>query len=256
MNEWVLACLLQACRIASWPAAILHAQLAHLPESRRRSLRACWFAYAVRELLPLVLRTSLRKAALARVFLDRSRLPAGGVVIATIHPSWTKLLSQWCREHRVLVLVRGGWSHELGEAAVGSRFEDLRRIIGSLREGGVLFVAADAFVDREGCFVPFLGELRHASLLPARLARAAGVPIVAAVPVFHDGRITLATGSTLRAHAARDEDAVTRAVMADLEKLILEHPAAWNETLRGGVGSWGRGSRRVGAHGQVDAIVK
>jgi hypothetical protein len=262
MRDACLDLLFALCEALSWPAGAIHALLVelhivHPPATVAASsgralftaLRDCWLAKGVRELLPLILASPLREAALRRVRLGNP-VPGEGCVFAVIHSSWGTWLCAWCRDRRRgLALANREWRH-LGDAAIECDFRSLRRAIAHLRAGGRLFAAADVFPAVGGCPIPFLGERRDATCLPSRLAAAAGVPVVAAVPIWRDGRIEVALGPVVRMGGETDERGATRTIMTFVEARILEEPCVWDETLRGGVGLF----RPSEARGQKAAV--
>lgn len=265
MGKSLFDALLCTSHIASWPAGAVHAAIAalglvSLPHvivlshgARFSVLRRCWFAKGMRELLPFVLEGPARAAAMQRVRFEPP-IPSGtGCVLATLRSPWIKLLSERCRElHAGRVLVRGGRSRQWREAAIAADREGLRSMIAHLRQGGRLFVAMEAFADGNGCPVHFLGERRQASLLPARLAQAANVPLMAAFPVERAGYIEFDYGPRASVHGRDDLVAATTAVMGYLERCVLDDPASWNESLRGWIGLR-RGSEPRREEAAVDA---
>lgn len=248
MGEALFHALFVLCHALSWPLALLHALLAaarivHLPEAvalsrnpRFAALRRCWFTKCARELVPMLLASPMRREAMERV---RFGPPAGcgdGCVYATLRSPWLKLLSACCREQRAgRVLVRGGKSRSWSETAIAADRAGLRAMIEGLRRGEPVFVAMEAFVDRDGCAVRFLGARREASLLPARLAAAARVPLIATMPVMRGSNVEFIFSPARRVQH-RQEDGATREAMQWLEARVLEEPSIWNETLRFWVG--------------------
>ena len=257
MGEASLDLMMLMCRIVAWPIGTLHYLLvasgilpphpaiAASTARTSKALRDCWFTRCAQELFAAVLRTPLRGAAIRRVRFDPAVPYPGGCVFATIHSPWARLLAHWCRErHDELVLTRPGWIRHLRDAGVDVNFHDLRRMVSHLRHGHSLFAAIDVFPDKDGCPVRFFGKDREASLLPARLAAAGGVPMVAAIAAVRGGRIEFSFGPALRVHGPEGERRATQALIAYVEARIADEPAIWNDTLHSGI--WRR--VRVGGH--------
>ena len=68
---------------------------------------------------------------------------------------------------------------------------ELLHIIRHLRYGGQVIIAADVFNKSNDQPAEILGKPGNLSLLPARLARIADVPLQAAVPILRNGRIDI-----------------------------------------------------------------
>ena len=251
----VLDLVLILCRAASWVLAAAHLVLSRLGAARRSAvipssltaLRACWLARCVREAIPGLLATPLRRELLARVCFVAPPI-AGGYLVATCHSPWVRLLSAWCRERDALVFAASSWQPHLDGRLVTGGTHDLLRLVRHLRRGGLAFIMVDVFPLGRGCALRFLGHDRNATLVPARIASLAGVPIVPMVARFTGRRIEFATSPALHVGAAPgDVHDATRAVLAVVESAIQREPAVWNGALSGALHPRLRAQRASGA---------
>jgi lauroyl/myristoyl acyltransferase len=109
----------------------------------------------------------------------------------------------------------------------------LRQLVARLKNGQSVAVIADAFCIRRTCPVTFLGWAVRGSLLGARLAALAGVPLQPAAFVWERGALHPRFGSPL--NVARDRESQTSATVSVLQFLegeIRRTPAAWNKALK------------------------
>lgn len=237
---------LTACRFLSSWIASLHSLsvyaghsrvsrcLSNCPDGLYRTLRDIWFTRLVRELLTPVLKTPLRGAALALVDCAPPANFANGCVIAICHTPWARLLAEWCREREfALVLAGGVWVYRSGHLHVPGGVAGLRRLVRHLRDGGRAVVIADVFGRSRRCPVRFLGEDRLASLLPARLATLARVPLQAAVPSLQANRIHIRFGPRFTAGtSAVEQQTITQSLLSFFEREIRRRPALCNYILK------------------------
>lgn len=222
-------CLSVRCRLADVSSLVSSA-----PHGRNRTIRDIWFARLARESLALVLSTSLRQAALDRVTCVLPPNQDSGCVIAIFHTPWDRLLAFWCCDSDIALVVAGKiWVRRAGQGVVPGGVQGVRRLIRHLRAGGHVVVMADYPRARRGCTARFLGQEWHASILPARLAACAGVPLLAWNPSFDRGRLHLEPGPAFAVGSLPEEqEAVTRSVLTYFERTIREKPALWSHSLR------------------------
>jgi hypothetical protein len=232
--------LLWLCRCSSHGIAVLHAVavrcgfarvspcIRQAPGGLRRVLSDIWFAKLLREALSLPLRTSLRSAV---VDLVDFQVPAG-CVMAICSTPWSRVLAEWWRVSRPGLLIADGpwWAERTGDLAVSSGVAGLRRVVRRTRAGGQAVVHVLAAPRSRSCRLEFLGAERAVSLLPARLAAAAGVPLVTTVAYFERGYVRVRAAAPLSTEG--DQAAVMALVMAQLEKDIRSRPAIWSGVLK------------------------
>src|SRR5262249_12517038 len=140
--------------------------------------------------LTFLLKTPCRAAVLNLVSCDQPCTTESGCVVALCHGPWLRLLAVWCRHTRFgQVFASGKWAGHAGLGTVRSGVANLRRVVRQLRGGGRVVVLVDQFPPSGHTRVTFLGQSRAASLLAARLAAIAVVPIHAVLPQFNGGRV-------------------------------------------------------------------
>ena len=244
MSRWLVGGLLGVCRLLSLPFATLHCCLMYI---WRRPLPACvaqcragayatlrdiWASRFVRESVNALLKTPLRAATLALV--DAGPLPAGpgGCVIAVCHSPWFRWLAEWCRDRNAARVVAGGaWIWRTRGVNVLGGYQNVRALVEHLRNGGRAIVVADVFGGARGCTATFLGQQRRVSLLPARLAALAGVPLVTLVPTGHARGMRLECGPSFHV-GTRNQETVMRAMLAFYEGEIRRRPALWSHASK------------------------
>ena len=244
MSTWLVGGLLDICRLLSLPFATLHCCLVYLRQQPMpaciaqcragtyATLRDIWATRFVRESVNALLKTPLRAATLALV--DAGPLPAGpgGCVIAVCHSPWFRWLAEWCRDRNAARVVAGDdWIWRTRGVNVLAGYHDVRALVEHLRNGGRAIVVADVFDAAHGCTVNFLGRQRRVSLLSARLAALAGVPLVAMLPSRHAHRIRLECGRRFQV-GANNQDAVMREMLAFYENEICRRPALWSHATK------------------------
>lgn len=246
LNQLALITLLGIGHLLALPLATLN--YLHFCMFRRHvcgCLRGCpaglhatlcdlWRSRIMREVLTAAMKTRLRGAALSLV---ASALPAHaktGCVMAVCHSPWFRLLAEWCRENEfALVLSSDDWNHRTRGVNVLGGFRNVRRLVRHLRAGGVAVVVADVFDVTRECPVTFLGESHLASILPARLAAAAGVPLAAIVPERQTNRIFLHAGPCYNVgKQSGDQQTAMRELLGFFEREISLRPALWSRILK------------------------
>ena len=236
--------LLDACRLLSIPFATMHyclvcARLQPLPACIVQcqagiyaTLRDIWATRFMREAVTGLLKTPLRTAALSLVDADGLTAVQGGCVIAVCHSPWFRWLAEWCRDRNAARVVAGDdWIWRTRGVNVLAGYHDVRALVEHLRNGGRAIVVADVFDAAHGCTVNFLGRQRRVSLLSARLAALAGVPLVAMLPSRHAHRIRLECGRRFQV-GANNQDAVMREMLAFYENEICRRPALWSHATK------------------------
>ena len=245
-NQLVLAAILLICRLPVLPLAALqylqlriahgylYACLRGCPSGLYATLCDLWSTRIAREVLTAALKTRLRGAALSLVFSALPTPPSSGCVMAVCHSPWFRLLAEWCRENRFALVLSGhDWQHRTRGVNVLAGYGSVRRLIRHLRAGGIAVVVADVFDEKREFPVSFLGEPRLASLLPARLAAAAGVPLATIIPERQANCIFLHAGpSYVVGKCAGDQQLAMRALLNFFEREISMRPALWSRILK------------------------
>ena len=244
LNRWLVVGFLLVCRLLSVPFASAHfclvwlrwqplpACIAQCNAGVYGTLRDVWATRFTREAVTGLLKTPLRTATLTLV--DAEDLPAGpgGCVIAVCHSPWFRLLAEWCRDRNAARIVAGdSWIWRTRGVNVLGGYHNVRALVEHLRNGGRAIVVADVFGGADECEVSFLGVTRRVSLLPARLAALAGVPLVTLLPTRHTHRVQLECGPSF--HVVNgNQDTVMRAMLAFYEREIRCRPALWSHATK------------------------
>lgn len=205
--------------------------LEQAPGGMYKNLQKIWFARLVKKIISVWVRSPFKTGALNLVKFDIP-IPSGkGLVLVTCHTPWKRLLVRWLFENQYVLIIDTGNS-----AKRKNRLRNLRKghneflhVIRYLRHGGRVIIAADVFNKSNDQPAEILGKQGNLSLLPARLARIAGVPLLAAVPILRNGRIDIEAGPFLDQHFHHTE---MRNVMQILLKFfeceIKKDPSIWS----------------------------
>jgi KDO2-lipid IV(A) lauroyltransferase len=173
--------------------------------------------------------------------LERALAGGRGAIVVTGHLGCWELLAA--------ALVQKGYdlkalARPLREAKLDRLLTEQRRRMGvqtfssralpiqavrHLKQGGLLGVLADQRVKKGGVLVEFLGQPTQMTDAPARLALAAGAPIVpVAIRRLSDQtHLASVTPAILPEGDQARVDALTQAVAGRLEDLILKAPEQW-----------------------------
>jgi len=225
----------------SWlPAAVhyylLGTQMMEMPpavafsqEGMFRNLRRIWHIRLVKGMLRIAMQGPFGITTLGLV---NSTLPLSadsGYVIAICHTPWKRLLVQWCLENDFAMVVGNGtWRHRKRRIQKQARgFRDLRAIIRHLQNKGRLVVAFDQF-SNSGCRLKFMGKEQNFSNVSARLARVAGVPLVAAIPRLRHGVVDIECSAEFVVSSLKfAPERVMQTLVTLLEQELRDDPALW-----------------------------
>jgi len=194
------------------------------------TIRKIWLTRMLRRSLSLFLRTPLRNGNMALINFKLILPQESGCIITICHTPWAKLLAEWCQvNHFALVLVGGPWIKRTRRVNIpGGGIIGLRRLIQHLRSGGRVIVIGDNIDRSRCCRINFLGKECMASVLPARLAALARVPLLAVTPQLEDGMVILQNGITLEFEVIRDNpDEAIQSIFKFFEDEILLSPSIW-----------------------------
>jgi lauroyl/myristoyl acyltransferase len=154
-----------------------------------------------------------------------------GLVLATCHTPWKRLLVRWFYEKQYALIIDTGNSINRKNRLKNLRkgHNELLHIVRHLRYGGLVIIAADVFNKSNDHPAKILGKPGNLSLLPARLARIAGVPLLAAVPVLENGMINIQPGPLLDQHIHNsDMRMVMQILLKFFELEIRKNPSIWS----------------------------
>lgn len=238
---------LASCSAAAWLPALVHRASTRLGKNGRPGslaeegdvtvsrLHDIWFARLCREIFAWPSRSRLGPALAGRVvWRPPDGAVNGGCVFAICATPWARVLAAWtARQPAMHLLIDGHWARRTRPASLGGGAACLRQLVARLRNGHSVAVIADNFGARRTCPATFLGRDVRGSLLGARLAAIACVPLSPAVIVWEKGALRARFGPPL--HVARDrrsQIAATVSVLGFLEGEIRRTPAAWNKALK------------------------
>lgn len=202
-------------------------------------LRTIWFARIAREGLHILLIMGFVEAVLRRVEVTGGpgTLP-GHRVYAIYHSPWGRVLALWmARRSGGFVLSARRWLDRAGSAHLPCTWRGLRELVRRVRHGSSAAVTVDHFgKDGDGSVTAtLLGRDVYVSTGAARIAVAAGVPIVPVMTRYASGKLQIALG---------DEIAVDETTVADVTRRITE---AFDAELRGDPSGWERAHRFLSA---------
>lgn len=194
-------------------------------------LRNIWCSRFVRRMISVLVRSPLRNSTL-RLVNPTIQLPTdSGCIIVTCHTPWKRLLVQWCLENDfAIILASGKWEKRKGFIQrQGIGFNELREIVRHLRQNGRVIVAVDTFNDLSDCPVKFFEDNLNISLLPARLARIAEVPLIAAIPALRKGSIFIDSGFQFDFKKKNvDSCSLMQNLISFMENEIKNNPCIWS----------------------------
>jgi hypothetical protein len=195
-----------------------------------KNLINIWSTQFVRRIISVCVRSPLRPSMLRMVNLLVPLRADSGCIIAICHTPWKRLLVQWCLENNfALIMASGKWTHRkrrIQREVEG--FSDLRQIVKSLQQNGRIIIAFDVFNNLNNCPVNFFGNCCNVSLLPARLARIAKVPLFTAIPTLRNGVINIDFGPEFDLHHLNsDSSGVMKNIILFLESELKNNPGVW-----------------------------
>ena len=201
------------------------------PGGLYKTLQKIWFSRLLKKIISVWVRSPFRRQVLKLVSFSLPAPCEKGLVLVTCHTPWKRLLVRWFFENHYALILDTGKSLKRK-----SRLKPLRKghnelfhIIRHLRYGGQVIIAADVFNQSDDQPAEILGKAGNLSLLPARLARIAGVPLLAAVPVLRDGRIDIQSGPMIDEHILFSEErAVMQKLLGFFEQQIKSDPSIWS----------------------------
>ena len=205
----------------------LSVYILNAPGGCRKTLRDIWFAKLAR----MWIRGPLLKFAKQIV---KAPSTSGGCVIAICHTDWSLLLARWCRDNNLTMVITASkkWRNRTGRVNVSGGFQSLRKVVQHLQSNGMVCVHADSLKSR-GFTSNFLGLQRPISMLPARLAGLAGVPVVGVVPTFEHGYLNLKICETfIVGKTHHEQKVVTYKLITFFENEITQNPAILRGILK------------------------
>lgn len=209
-----------------------------------QNLKSIWRTQMVRRVISMLVRSPLRLSTLRLVHSTVKLPPDSGCVIAVCHTPWKRLLVQWCLENNAVYIISNGkWTHRKRRIQKQCHsLGGLRDIIMHLRQNGRVVIAFDNFNNHTNyCTLKFWGHHYNVSMLPVRLAKIAGVPLVSVIPRFRDGMINIDCGPQFGLNKINsDPEDVMQTLVSFLEVEIKNDPGIWPPKHYGIIGSQNR----------------
>lgn len=198
-------------------------------------LRAIWFTRIAREGLRILLALGFANAVLRRVEV------AGGVsalrgncVYAIYHTPWGRVLALWMarQSHGVLLSARR-WMERAETAHVPCTWRGMRGLVDRVRRGRPAAVTADHFGAAGGrvTAASLLGRDVNVSTGVARIALAAGVPIVPVMTRYVGGKLRVVVCDAIPVHRSEIE-AATRRMTSVFDAELRRDPSGWEQAHR------------------------
>jgi hypothetical protein len=242
-NPYYLNIFLFHCRLISHVISRLHCILGRLgileipacisdaPGGLSSNLQKIWFARILKKLVSLWVRSPFRQYVFQLIQFD-FEIPCGkGLILVTCHTPWKRLLVRWFFENHYALIIDTAKSIQRQSRLKMQRkgHNELAHIIRHLRLGGRVIIAADVFNKSADQPAEIMGKRGNLSLLPARLARIAGVPMLAAVPQVRNGAIHICPGPRYD-HKIQHSDMgnVMQNLLGFFESEIKKDPSIWS----------------------------
>jgi hypothetical protein len=235
---WFLPCLFLSHIISVTHCFLVQIHVLEIPDCVRRApggifinLQKIWFARLLKKIVSVWVRSPFYRNALKLVNFDIPIPDGRGLILVTCHTPWKRLMVSWFFENHYALILDTGHS-----AKRKNRLKNLRKghnelfhIVRHLRYGGRVIIAADVFNKSNGQPAEIMGKQGNLSLLPARLARIAGVPLLAAVPILRNGRIDIQAGPFIDHHIPySDLQTVMQILLGFFEFEIKRNPSVWS----------------------------
>lgn len=197
-------------------------------------LRGIWFARIAREGFRLMLLLGFAEAVLRRVRIVGHARTNPSCVYAIYHTPWGRVLALWmARRSDSVVFSAQRWLDRAGKAHVPCTWRGLREVVRRIKAGSCAAVTADHFGPRPGhsTIISFLDREVEISTGAARMAAAAGVPLVPVVTRYRHGRVEVVLGPAIVVEESGVGDA-TRRVAAEFDAELRRDPSSWEQAHR------------------------
>jgi hypothetical protein len=235
---WFLPCLLLSHIISLAHYCLVRIRVLDIPEYVRRApggmfrnLQKIWFARFLKKIVSIWVRSPFYQHALRLVNFDIPVTGGTGLIFVTCHTPWKRLLVRWFSENHYALILDTGRSAKRTNRLKNLRkgHNELLHVVRHLRYGGRVIIAADVFNKSNDQPAEIMGKQGNLSLLPARLARIAGVPLLAAIPILRNGRIDIQAGPLIDHHIPySDLRSVMQILLGFFELEIKRNPSVWS----------------------------
>lgn len=231
------------CRLLSILPATLHyiaikavildipITIGEAPGGLYKNILKIWSARLLKKLVSILVRSPFREHAFCLVNFD-FEVPVGkGLIYVTCHTPWKRLLVSWFFENQYALIIDTGNSIKRRVRLRNTRkgYNELIHVIRHLRHGGRVVIAADTFDKSTGLPAQILGKPGNLSLLPARLAMIARVPLFTAVPQLRNDGIHIYPGPRFDAPVGKTEmNQLMQNILGFFENEIKKDPSVWS----------------------------
>lgn len=190
------------------------------------ALRKIWFAKTTRYLLRgFLLRLTYQ-------FVKMPPLPKR-CVIALCHTPWALVLSHWCRENNLALVVTRSkkWKMRTREIHVSGGFSQTRKLIQHLLNDGKVCVHIDTSKSKT-VISNLFGVKRPVSMLPARLAGYTEAQLIGMIPIFENGNLKLKISKPFFVgNQCKEQIQAIQNLISFFEQEITQHPSALRGVL-------------------------
>lgn len=249
MDDALVGAMLVAADRLAQPVAVVDELLRPLRSARARErlrrlhggttdgsteLRAIWFARIAREGFRVMLLLGFAEAVLRRVRVVGPPRVSGSCVYAIYHTPWGRVLALWlARRSGSIVFAAQRWLDRAGKAHVPCTWRGLRELVRRIKAGSSAAVTADHFDSRPGhsASASLLDREVAISTGVARIAAAAGVPIVPVLTRYRHGRVEIVLGPAIIVSESGVTDA-TRRVAGEFDAELRRDPSSWEQAHR------------------------
>lgn len=231
------------CRVFSVPLAVIHqfflvtgvldipVAVTEAPGGISINLQKIWYARLLKKVVSLWVRSPFRHTAYRLVHFD-FEIPAGrGLILATCHTPWKRLLVNWFYKNYYALIIDTGRSVKRRSRLRDSRRgnNEMARLVRYLKQGGTVIIAADNFDQSDKHPARMMGKSGNLSRLPARLSRIAGVPLLAAIPQLRKDGIHIYAGPQYTPPAMESESgSMMQSLLIYFETEIKKDPSIWS----------------------------
>jgi hypothetical protein len=198
-------------------------------------LRAIWFTRIAREGLRILLGLGFADAVLRRVEVTGGAgALSGNCVYAIYHTPWGRVLALWmARQSHGVLLSAQRWMERAEGAHVPCTWRGIRGLIDRVRRGRPAAVTADHFgpAGRRVTAASLLGRDVNVSTAVARIALAAGVPIVPVMTRYRAGKLRVVVCAAIPVDRS-DVESATRRMTSVFDAELRRDPSAWEQAHR------------------------
>ncbi len=217
---------------ATYNGGLVRVRLGHCKHGSWRALCAIWETRFARETINSALRLGMDDAVLRRVALRDGVEPPSRCILAICHTPWGRVLARWnAARTGVFINAAPRWEARSGGLRIGGGVSGLRQIMREVERGGRVAVVVDCFSYGAGIATRFLNESIRVTPGAARIAAAAGVPLILTVVHYNRGSIRISFGQRLDPRELGVAEA-TRRIVREFESRVWADPSIWDGIIK------------------------